>query len=46
MILAARSIAQNVAVCWVDEQRTLEWETLRLFSRSDDVLMLAALPPD
>ena len=46
MILAARSIAQNVAVYWADEQRTLEWETLRLFSRSDDVLMLAALPPD
>ena len=46
MILGARSIARNVAVCWVDEQRTLEWETLRLFSRSDDVLMLAALPPD
>ena len=46
MIRGAKSIAQNVAVCWVDEQRTLEWETLRLFSRSDDVLMLAALPPD
>ena len=46
MILGARSIARNVEVCWVDEQRTLEWETLRLLSRSDDVLMLAALPPD
>ena len=46
MILGAKSIAQNAAVYWVDEQRTLEWETLRLLSRSDDVLMLAALPPD
>ena len=46
MILGERSTARNAAVCWVDEQRTLEWETLRLFSRSDDVLMLAALPPD
>jgi len=46
MIRGAKSIAQNVAVCWVDEQRTLQWGTLRLFSRSDDVLMLAALPPD
>ena len=46
MIHGEKSIARNAAVCWADEQRTLEWETLRLLSRSDDVLMLAALPPD
>ena len=44
MIPGVRSIARNVVGCWATEPRILEWETLRLLSRSDDDLMLAASP--